>query len=45
MLRLSELRLPLDHTDEDLHQALVRRLRIPPEHLLEQHLVLSLIHI
>ena len=39
MLRLSELRLPLDHTDEDLTDALVRRLRVPPDHLLEQHLV------
>ncbi len=39
MLRLSELRLPLDHTDDDLNQALLRQLRIPPEHLLEQHLV------
>ena len=39
MLRLSELRLPLDHTDDDLNQALLRHLRIPPEHLLEQHLV------
>ena len=39
MLRLSELRLPLDHTDDDLTDALVRRLRIPPDHLLEQHLV------
>ena len=39
MLRLSELRLPLDHTDEDLNQALLRQLRIPPEHLLERHLV------
>ena len=39
MLRLSELRLPLDHTDEDLNRALLRQLRIPPDHLLEQHLV------
>ena len=39
MLRLSELRLPLDHNDEDLTRALLRQLRIPPDHLLEQHLV------
>ncbi|MBR75779.1 MAG: FAD-dependent oxidoreductase, partial [Cyanobium sp. RS427] len=39
MLRLAELKLPLDHTDVDLTQAVLRRLRIPPEQLLEQRLV------
>ena len=39
MLRLAELKLPLDHTDADLTQAVLRRLRIPPEQLLEQRLV------
>ena len=39
MLRLSELRLPLDHQPEDLESALLRRLRIPPERLIEHRLV------
>ena len=39
MLRLSELKLPLDHSDADLTDALCRRLRIRPEQLLEQRLV------
>ncbi|MFN9636466.1 MAG: NAD(P)/FAD-dependent oxidoreductase [Synechococcaceae cyanobacterium] len=29
MLRLSELKLPLDHSEEDLRQAIRRRLRLP----------------
>ncbi|MDR2260586.1 MAG: hypothetical protein LBE06_06565 [Azoarcus sp.] len=33
MLRLTELRLPLDHTPADLAAAIVRRLRIPPAQL------------
>ena len=28
MLRLSEIKLPLDHTDEDLHAAILKKLRI-----------------
>ena len=28
MLRLSEIKLPLDHTDEDLHSAILKKLRI-----------------
>lgn len=28
MLRLAELKLPLDHTDEDLHAAIVKKLRL-----------------
>ena len=39
MLRLSELRLDLDHTDEDLEQAVLRCLRVPRERLISQHLV------
>ena len=39
MLRLAELKLPLDHTEEDLTQAVLRRLKIPPDQLLEQRLV------
>ena len=39
MLRLSEVRLPLDHGPEDLEQAIVRRLRIPPERLLSHRLI------
>ncbi len=30
MLRLSELKLPLDHSEEDLRAAIARRLRLPP---------------
>lgn len=33
MLRLSELKLPLDHRDEELPEAVCRRLRIPGESL------------
>ena len=39
MLRLSEIRLELDHTEEDLNRAVLRRLKIPLDHLLERHLV------
>ena len=39
MLRLSELRLPLEHGSNDLREAVLRRLRIPPDQLLEQRLV------
>ena len=39
MLRLAELKLPLDHTEEELTQAVMRRLRIQPDQLLEQRLV------
>ena len=39
MLRLAELKLPLDNTEEDLTQAVLRRLKIPPDQLLEQRLV------
>ena len=39
MLRLSELKLPLDHGEADLTDALCRRLRIAPEQLLEQRVV------
>ena len=34
MLRLTHLKLPLDHTDADLHAAIVQRLDIPTEALL-----------
>ena len=39
MLRLSELRLPLEHGSNELQEAVLRRLRIPPDQLLEQRLV------
>ena len=39
MLRLSELRLDLDHTEEDLEQAVLRCLRVPKERLLSHALV------
>ena len=39
MLRLSELRLPLEHGSNDLQEAVLRRLRIPPDQLLDQRLV------
>ncbi|MBL6798395.1 MAG: FAD-dependent oxidoreductase, partial [Synechococcus sp. BS307-5m-G39] len=39
MLRLSELRLELDHTEEDLERAVLRCLKIPRDRLLERHLV------
>ena len=31
MLRLAEIKLPLDHTEEQLHAAILARLNIPPE--------------
>lgn len=39
MLRLSELKLPLDHREEDLSAAICRRLRLRPEQLRGQRLV------
>ena len=39
MLRLNELKLPLDHDEDALQQAVLRRLRIPKAQLLEQRLV------
>ena len=39
MLRLSELRLELDHTEEDLEQAVLRCLRVPREQLISHQLV------
>ena len=39
MLRLSELKLPLDHQEQDLQGAVLKRLRIPETQLLEQRLV------
>jgi uncharacterized FAD-dependent dehydrogenase len=33
MLRLNELKLPLDHEPEDLSEALCRRLKLQPEQL------------
>ncbi len=39
MLRLSELKLPLDHTDAELTAAVCRRLRLKPEQLRSHRLV------
>jgi uncharacterized FAD-dependent dehydrogenase len=39
VLRLSELKLPLDHSDADLQVAICRRLRLPPEQVRGHHLV------
>jgi len=39
VLRLSELKLPLDHRDEDVAEAVCRRLRLAPEALRAIHLV------
>ena len=39
MLRLSELRLGLDHTEDDLEQAVLRCLRVPRDHLISCQLV------
>ncbi|MCS5692691.1 FAD-dependent oxidoreductase [Cyanobium sp. FGCU-6] len=39
MLRLSELKLSLDHSEEDLQEAICRRLRIPPTALRSHRLV------
>jgi uncharacterized FAD-dependent dehydrogenase len=33
MIRLSEIKLPLDHSDADLKDAILKKLRIPPEKL------------
>ena len=35
MLRLTELKLPLDHTDEDLRAALLKRLRVGADDLVK----------
>ncbi|MEW6676281.1 MAG: NAD(P)/FAD-dependent oxidoreductase [Pseudomonadota bacterium] len=34
MLRITELKLPLDHTEDALRQAILRRLEIPPQELI-----------
>jgi hypothetical protein len=39
LLRLSELRLPLDHSPAELEAAILRRLRLPPAALLAHRLV------
>ena len=39
MLRLNELKLPLDHTDADLPAAICRRLKLKPEQLQQQRVV------
>ena len=39
VLRLSELKLPLDHGEDDLAEAICRRLRVPREVLLSHRLV------
>ena len=39
MLRLSELKLPLDHSEADLAAAVLRRLRLAPDQLLGLRLV------
>jgi hypothetical protein len=39
MLRLSELKLPLDHPEEALLEAVLKRLRIPPKDVFEQRMV------
>ena len=39
MLRLSELRLELDHTEDDLEQAVLRCLRVPRDQLISHQLV------
>ena len=39
MLRLSELKLPLDHTDAELSAAVCRRLQLPPQALRRHQLV------
>ena len=39
MLRLSELKLPLDHAEDALQKAVLKRLRIPPDDVFEQRLV------
>jgi uncharacterized FAD-dependent dehydrogenase len=39
VFRLSELKLPLDHSEADLDAAICRRLRIPPQALIRRRLV------
>ncbi|MEY2645020.1 MAG: hypothetical protein RLZZ611_1669 [Cyanobacteriota bacterium] len=39
VLRLNELKLPLDHSDSDLREAICRRLRLQPPQLHSQRLV------
>jgi len=39
VLRLSDVRLPLDHGPEDLEAAILRRLRVPAEQLIRHRLV------
>lgn len=39
MLRLSELKLPLDHPEDALLEAVLKRLRIPPNDVFEQRMV------
>ncbi len=39
MLRITELKLPLDHSPEALEEAILRRLRIPPDQLISHHLI------
>jgi uncharacterized protein len=39
VLRLNELKLPLDHTPDDLHEAIIRRLRIQPRELRQHRVV------
>ena len=39
MLRLSELKLPLDHPEDALLGAVLKRLRIPPNDVFEQRMV------
>jgi hypothetical protein len=39
VLRLSELKLPLDHSDADLSAAICRRLRLKPDQLRGHRLV------
>ena len=39
VLRLNELKLPLDHDPEALSEAICRRLKIQPEQLLQQRVV------
>ena len=39
MLRLSELKRPLDHAEDALQKAVLKRLRVPPDDVFEQRLV------
>ncbi len=38
MLRLTEIKLPLDHTPDELQAAILKRLGIPPDELLARHI-------